>query len=215
MWKHSQASGSELLLLLALADMANDEGECWPSVKTLAERCRCSDRTIQRSLSELSELGELEIITRNRGNGSLTSNCYRVRGGDRAVTSPGDTHVTIPLNYSSPPLVTQVSPPEPFLIEPSLESSSSPKEKKSDDSVDEGFISELKNKTAYAFLDLDVEIAKMKGWLQNHPGRKFSRQFVLNWLKKERDSMLAKPERLRPRDGLGRPLGWSHDHIKL
>lgn len=54
--------GPRLLLLLALADYANDEGaHCYPSIKTLARRCRRSDRRTQALLRELAASGEIDI----------------------------------------------------------------------------------------------------------------------------------------------------------
>jgi len=53
---------SEKLVLLALADCANDEGDCWPSMATLARKCSKSDRTVQASIKELVAKGHL---TRN------------------------------------------------------------------------------------------------------------------------------------------------------
>lgn len=45
------------LILLALADCANDEGTAWPSVATLARKCGCDQRTIQRNLRDLEKVG--------------------------------------------------------------------------------------------------------------------------------------------------------------
>ena len=53
---------SEKLVLLALADCANDEGGCWPSMRTLATKCSKSDRTIQGAIKALAQAGHL---TRN------------------------------------------------------------------------------------------------------------------------------------------------------
>ena len=50
---------SEKLALLALADCANDEGLCWPSMATLARKCSKSDRTLQKAIMSLSEKGHL------------------------------------------------------------------------------------------------------------------------------------------------------------
>lgn len=50
---------SEKLVLLALADNANDEGVCWPSIATIAEKCSKSERTIQRAISTLESAGHL------------------------------------------------------------------------------------------------------------------------------------------------------------
>ena len=72
-WKHSRAEGSALLLLLAIADFANDDGIAWPSIATLAEKARISERMAQRHVKLLSEMGELEVDYRI-GRSSL----YRV-----------------------------------------------------------------------------------------------------------------------------------------
>lgn len=62
-WDNSEAQGTELLCLLALADYANDEGECYPGIKRLAHRCRVGERAIQKVLRKLEEAGEVETIT--------------------------------------------------------------------------------------------------------------------------------------------------------
>ena len=41
------------LLLLALADFADDKGICWPSQETLALKCGVTDRTVRSRLKEL------------------------------------------------------------------------------------------------------------------------------------------------------------------
>ena len=54
-WEHAPASGNELLLLLAIADQANDLGaDAWPSIDTLARRTRLNSRTVQRLLQRLA-----------------------------------------------------------------------------------------------------------------------------------------------------------------
>lgn len=57
------------LVLLALADCANDEGIAWPSIATLARKCGCDERTIQRNLrvSEAAGILRREEI-RGKGN---------------------------------------------------------------------------------------------------------------------------------------------------
>jgi hypothetical protein len=80
-WEHSRAEGSDLLVLLALADIADDDGECWPSVGYLAKKCRIDTRTVQRRIRSLEELSEVVVI-RNGGKtrivGASKSNRYRI-----------------------------------------------------------------------------------------------------------------------------------------
>ena len=52
---------------------------CWPSVRRIAEDLKLSRRTVQRALSDLECHGFLERTHRQRPNGSLTSNLYRVK----------------------------------------------------------------------------------------------------------------------------------------
>src|SRR5574337_931876 len=68
-WEHSPQSGAPLLILLALADFANDEGLCWPLVSTLAKKSRLGDRATQKWLSQLQDSGEI-YRSQARGRGS-------------------------------------------------------------------------------------------------------------------------------------------------
>jgi hypothetical protein len=50
---------SDKIVLLALADCANDEGHCWPSVASLVRKCSKSERTIQGCIKRLVDEGLL------------------------------------------------------------------------------------------------------------------------------------------------------------
>lgn len=87
-WENSKARGTCLLLLIALADSANDEGISWPSQKTLAKKIRMSDRNVRHLIEHLIEINEISIDHR-RGR----SNYYKIMTpevhfrGDRKPTS--------------------------------------------------------------------------------------------------------------------------------
>lgn len=74
--------GSEALVLLALADQANDEGFCWPSQEKLAPKARQSVSTLRRSLRSLEKMGLLTTITRSSTRGRR-SNLYLLHIGAR------------------------------------------------------------------------------------------------------------------------------------
>ena len=59
---------SQKIVLLALADAANDDGHCWPGMASLSRKCSKSERTVQAMLVELETAGHLTRI-QNPGKG--------------------------------------------------------------------------------------------------------------------------------------------------
>lgn len=55
---------AQKLVLISLADQANDEGMCWPSVSSLIRRTGMSERSIRYSVKQLENLGFLKIKIR-------------------------------------------------------------------------------------------------------------------------------------------------------
>ena len=60
-WERSAHRGAALLVLLALADFANRQGDAWPRVTTLARKARMSRRYCTAQLRQLAESGEITI----------------------------------------------------------------------------------------------------------------------------------------------------------
>jgi hypothetical protein len=77
-WENSIQKGNELLLLLALADSANDQGVCWPSLETLAKKTRMSRRYVKRVMADLKETGLVISNPRLDDKGDPTSNLYQI-----------------------------------------------------------------------------------------------------------------------------------------
>ena len=50
-----------MLVLLALADIADDEGRCYPGIKSLAAKTRLSPRAVQYNIAALVASGDLRI----------------------------------------------------------------------------------------------------------------------------------------------------------
>jgi GNAT superfamily N-acetyltransferase len=61
-WEESQSTGSARLVLLALADWANEKGICYGSYRGLAKKTRLSVATVTRSLRELEAAGEVKQL---------------------------------------------------------------------------------------------------------------------------------------------------------
>jgi len=74
-WEFSRNKGNDLLMLLAIADFADDDGRAYPSVSTLAKKCRMKPRNASSILSALRASGEL-VVRMNEG--PRGANMYRI-----------------------------------------------------------------------------------------------------------------------------------------
>jgi hypothetical protein len=78
-WNKSQQQGTKLVLLLALADMTNSDGYCWPSLETLQERARLSRyQNVIKAIAEIEADAEVWV---DRSRGRNHSNTYIVTSG--------------------------------------------------------------------------------------------------------------------------------------
>ena len=107
-WAHSQTAGGELLVMLALADFANDAEECWPSIPVLAQKARLTERQTRRVVAKLEQVGEIRRSKstggRNRRNHyfiTLTENPDIITGKElQGKNNPviGDTKTLTPMS---------------------------------------------------------------------------------------------------------------------
>lgn len=89
-WQHSGAAGNDLLLLLALADVADDNGHCWPSVGHLADKTKLSRATVQRRLKALRESGRI-VTTGQKGTSNVYGIVLDVPQGEAPTPPQSDT----------------------------------------------------------------------------------------------------------------------------
>jgi hypothetical protein len=119
-WSHSTVTdSSELLVLLAIADWADDSGVAYPKVKNLAAKSRLSERQVQRCLVSIMDRGELKV---ERNAGPSMVNLYRVtisgHGDNVSPVTPvtpsngdaGDTKGVTPVTPSRVDLSPEPSP---------------------------------------------------------------------------------------------------------
>jgi hypothetical protein len=127
-WQGSRNKSGNLLVLLALADHANDQGFAWPRVPLLAREARLSQRHTRRCLNELAASGELEILPTQAPSGKAL---YRIRleqlhpDNLSTGTSASDsvTPVSVSADASDRPLAS------PYIEEPSIKPSKEPNSK--------------------------------------------------------------------------------------
>lgn len=137
-WENGPDAQGDLLILLALADFADDEGKCWPSMASVAKKARMEERSARRAIRRLQERGWLSCEA-GQGGRSKT-NVYRVntvKPGHSVPVSddkPGPTNPGLESGYEAETrtLVTETRTlvplnPDPrvprTIIEPSIEPS--------------------------------------------------------------------------------------------
>lgn len=135
------------LVLLALCDSANDQGECYPSIDALEQKCSLSDRAVQKAVVELEVAGYLSrqlrpgratlyLMTPERGSPPNVVHPERRSPTPerRSPPPPNDVHHTperrSPRTIKEPPIepsqkrdggAAQATAPAPFLGDVNLE----------------------------------------------------------------------------------------------
>lgn len=97
-WDKSQHSGTNLLMLLAIADFADDDGVAFPSVGKLATKCRMSKRNAQDRLRELADSGEL-TVKKNEGPPPKFPNLFMINLKSLGVKSTAPVQPTAPVQF--------------------------------------------------------------------------------------------------------------------
>ena len=151
-WNMPDLDASERLVMLSLADHADDQGRCYPSIRRLCERTSMSDRGVQKVLGRLIERGFLSVRP-NAGQGG--ANLYLVATTPAGmVAPPNDVHP----ERRSPPRTVDTTPPnhvrktpEPgspkpsgTIIEPSIEGAPR-RRRKPEVPIPEGWVPNEKN----------------------------------------------------------------------
>ena len=122
-----QLPPTQKAVLMALADFANDAGECWPSIRAICEWTCYSERAVRNAIRQLESSGHVVCdasrgrnsnrytITRNPAAGApLTRQQVPPAGGAGLPNPAGDTeltrHMTTPTRQQVPPTRQQVPP---------------------------------------------------------------------------------------------------------
>lgn len=69
------------LVLVKLADNANDKGECWPSYQHIADHCEMGRSTVKTHIKALEAAGFLTVMERNGGKSSNRFKLHISSGG--------------------------------------------------------------------------------------------------------------------------------------
>ena len=65
-------------IYLYLANMANENNECWPAIPTIAKELKISPSTVRRGLRDLRDEGLVETEQRYRKKGGKSTLLYKL-----------------------------------------------------------------------------------------------------------------------------------------
>ena len=198
--RHDEVVGSEKLTLIALADLADEHDECFPSVEYLSRIVGVKPRMIQRYLQRMIAAGLIERRDRKRSDGSQASStfvmlrkCTEVQGGVYHSTGGGVLDDT-PL-----PDITTHKKPSPTEKAKKVRKKRQPRRTTIPDGW-EPSSSHANLATRYG-ISLERESEKFQGWAVAN-GRIFANwnQAFTNWLKQAAEwrgkEVTAKPDPL-------------------
>jgi biotin operon repressor len=100
-WQQPCTNPTSKLVLMALADHANSDGECWPAMKRIAELTGVSSRQVSTHITDLERLGLISKGDRRRWQGQLRGWEYRINLR-KAETSGSQLPVASGSTASSP-----------------------------------------------------------------------------------------------------------------
>jgi hypothetical protein len=125
-WERTDYRSGERLTALALADFANDEGQCFPKIETVARKACLSVRQVQRILKRFEADGLLEVVRKiGRGNAPefqlkkvTSATPFAEREKVTSVTKKGDIRDTEKVTSVTPHIYEPIIEPSENRGEP-------------------------------------------------------------------------------------------------
>ena len=75
---YAPVSSNAIRLYAVLRRFADKQNTCYPTRKTIAERCQFSPASVDRAVEELKAVGALQVTQRKSKQGDWTSNLYKI-----------------------------------------------------------------------------------------------------------------------------------------
>lgn len=212
----------EKMVLLKLADRANDDGECWPGQESIAKQCSMSIRAVRDNLNRIQARGLVEPVSVRKGN-RQGKTVYRLnlQAADSAPSKTilADSH---PAESAASKIVSGGSlrhsqaavcdiaykeepssePPVVFtnVNTPPLAPSNKPGiEFDPEDGIFKNVTEAVMQRweEAYPKLDIDAELTRAELWYTSNPRKrkKNHHRFLTNWLARAHDRLTTPPTR--------------------
>ncbi len=183
------------MVMLKLADNANDEGNCYPSVRYLAAACQMTENGIRNQIKKLTAEGLVDVEI---GGGRKANNytlfpvkpeqlpLHAVDPSIELTPARREGHPCTPL---TPPLHGMQGTPAKLVdpnhnltvIEPTLNHQPKQKAAAAAPTSDEDWLRSLESDPTYAGIDVRREHGKLLRWCETNRKQATRRRFV-NWL---------------------------------
>jgi hypothetical protein len=105
--ENSETKSSCRLLMVVIADMSNDDGECDPGTARLAQKVNCIERNVQKLVDRCESMGELAVIE---------------NGGRKTISGWTNKYVVLGPHYQTWRDVPGAREPKPLVDEDTSES---------------------------------------------------------------------------------------------
>jgi hypothetical protein len=118
-WALDDLESTDKFVLLALADNANDQRMCWPSIQTIAKKTSLSERAVHYSIKRLEEAWFLTVYKREGRSNMFRLGCPDIGGAPNAPLpsdAPPEVHVVHPTPARGAPRTIKESSFEPSEI---------------------------------------------------------------------------------------------------
>lgn len=122
-WRLEGLSATQKLVLLSLADNANDQGECYPSIAQIAKRTCLTDRSVRSAIRSLEELGIVGSAARS-GTSTVYFLSIPEHLGDAQPRNVVPPRKEIPTRNQIPPTPERASAPPRNVLPPTPERAS-------------------------------------------------------------------------------------------
>lgn len=201
------------MVLLALADRANDDGECWPGQASLSAKCSMSERAIRDNLIRLEEAGLIEIEERfDSSTHARKTNIYRLNlarkmapnppadsaGGNRQKATGSHRQIATKPPAESAGYSNEETSVNSFIkdIAPTSCKEASKVARIHPVRLIEGRFEidpDLYEKfeSTYPGVDLEAELGKVELWIESNPSKrkKNLQAFLVNWLSRSQQAI--------------------------
>lgn len=115
-WKIEGLSSSQKLVFLSLADNANDQGECYPSMRQISTRTCLSERAVRDAVRALESLGYVRSVSRLGTSTMYHLSTTPANAAAPAANAPRQQMPPTPAPIAAPP--RQEAPPTPAAAAP-------------------------------------------------------------------------------------------------